>query len=127
METLDEVERLFTEGVREAGERARTAGVEVGVGRDGNIVYAVGAEETKNATELSEKDLRILLESTQNGLLDDGTYLHSNTVVYDKKKTNGKYQVGSGRIVTVAHDTPFVEDIVQQTADSVNSKSSISQ
>ena len=28
METLDEVERLFTEGVREAGERTRTAGVE---------------------------------------------------------------------------------------------------
>lgn len=271
MTDMDKLERLFTEGVREAGERAATADVEVGVRRDGNIVYSVGAEETKNATELSEEDLRVLLENVQNGLFEDGTYLplrrntpefyievvrdhskgkmmvqnfpmaatvehlrqnmeevdgqsygeerphelsiddiitisrkmgdpsyivlqknrryaevvsyydskkkkevvvsidiadsntkppknykhsqhmngydggyyniivtqyelddlqsylNSNTVVYDKKKTNGKYQVGSGRIVTVTHDTPFVEDIVPQTADSVNSKSSISE
>ena len=271
MESLDEIERLFTEGAKEAGERARTAGVDVEVRSDGNIVYAVGDEETKNATELSEEDLRVLLENVQNGLFEDGTYLplrrntpefyievvrdHSkgkmmvqnfpmaatvehlrqnmeevdgqsygeerphelsvddiitiskkmgdpayivlqkngryaevvsyydskkkkevvvsidiadsnskppknfkhatymngyeggyyniivtqhelddlqsylknNTVVYDKKKTNGKYQVGSGRIVTVTHDTPFVEDIVPQPDDSVNSKLSISE
>jgi hypothetical protein len=35
-------------------------------------------------------------------------------VVYDKTKMNGKHQVGSGRIVTVTHDTPFIEDIVSQ-------------
>ena len=29
METFDEIERLFTEGVKEAGERVRTAGVAV--------------------------------------------------------------------------------------------------
>ena len=45
---------------------------------------------------------------TQYELDDLQSYLDSNTVVYDKKKTNGKYQVGSGRIVTVTHDTPFV-------------------
>ena len=41
-----------------------------------------------------------------------------------KKGTNGKYQVGSGRIVTVTHDTPFVEDIVPQTDGKVNRKNS---
>lgn len=271
VESLEEIERLFTEGVREAGERTRTAEVDVEVRSDGNIVYAVGDEETKNATALSEEDLRVLLENVQNGLFEDGTYLplrrntpefyievvrdHSkgkmmvqnfpmaatvehlrqnmeevdgrsygeerphelsvddiitiskkmgdpayivlqkngryaevvsyydskkkkevvvsidiadsnskppknfkhatymngyeggyyniivtqhelddlqsylknNTVVYDKKKTNGKYQVGSGRIVTVTHDTPFVEDIVAQSDDSVNRKFSISE
>ena len=44
------------------------------------------------------------------------TYLQNNEVVYDKNKMNGKYQVGSGRIVTVTHDTPFIEDIIQQDA-----------
>ena len=41
-------------------------------------------------------------------------YLNSNEIVYDKKQMNGKYQVGSGRIVTVTHDTPFIEYIVTQ-------------
>ena len=27
---------------------------------------------------------------------------------------NGKYQVGSGRVVTVTHDTPFIENIMPQ-------------
>ena len=47
-------------------------------------------------------------------------YLEKNEIVYDKTKMNGKYQVGSGRIVTVTHDTPFIEDIVPQKNDSVN-------
>ncbi len=46
-------------------------------------------------------------------------YLNDNEVVYDKKEMNGKYQVGSGRIVAVSHDTPFIEDIVPQDPDSV--------
>ncbi len=41
---------------------------------------------------------------------DLSRYLKVNEVVYDKKKMNGKYQVGSGRIVTFTHDTPFIED-----------------
>lgn len=271
VDDMSEIQRLWAEGVREAGERTRKAGVDVEVRSDGNIVYAVGDEETKNATELSEEDLRVLLENVQNGLFEDGTYLplrrntpdfyievvrdhskgkmmvqnfpmaatvehlrqnmeevdgrsygeerphelsvddiitiskkmgdpayivlqkngryaevvsyydskkkkevvvsidiadsrtkppknykdsvymngykggyyniivtqyelddlqsylNNNTVVYDKKKTNGKYQVGSGRIVTVAHDTPFVEDIVTQPAEKVNRKFSISE
>ena len=49
-------------------------------------------------------------------------YLESNEVVYDKTKMNGKYQVGSGRIVAVTHDTPFIEDIILHEADSVNTK-----
>ena len=31
-----------------------------------------------------------------------------NKIVYDKKKMNGKYQVGSGRVVTLTHDSPFI-------------------
>lgn len=27
---------------------------------------------------------------------------------------NGKYQVGSGRVVTVAHDSPFINDSISQ-------------
>ena len=46
-------------------------------------------------------------------------YLSNNEVVYDKKEMNGRYQVGSGRIVTVTHDTPFIEDIIPQPDDSV--------
>ena len=46
-------------------------------------------------------------------------YLEKNEVVYDKTKMNGRYQVGSGRIVTVTHDTPFIEDIISQPDDSV--------
>lgn len=45
---------------------------------------------------------------------DLSSYLKNNEVVYDKKKMNGRYQVGSGRIVTFTHDTPFIEDIVSQ-------------
>ena len=37
------------------------------------------------------------------------TYLANNEIVYDKAKMNGKYQVGSGRIVTVTHDNPFID------------------
>jgi hypothetical protein len=47
-------------------------------------------------------------------------YLSKCEVVYDKTKMNGKYQVGSGRVVTVTHDTPFIEDIIPQPDDSVN-------
>ena len=53
-------------------------------------------------------------------------YLERNEVVYDKTKMNGKYQVGSGRIVTVTHDTPFIEDIVPQSTSKVNTKLSLS-
>lgn len=46
-------------------------------------------------------------------------YLSECEVIYNKKEMNGKYQVGSGRVVTVTHDTPFIEDIVPQESDSV--------
>lgn len=45
------------------------------------------------------------------------TYLKNNEVVYDKKKMNGKYQVGSGRIVTFTHDTPFINNSISETAE----------
>ena len=49
-------------------------------------------------------------------------YLRGNEVVYSKKEMNGRYQVGSGRIVTVTHDTPFIEDIVTEKQPGVNSE-----
>ena len=32
---------------------------------------------------------------------------------------NGKYQVGSGRVVTVTHDTPFIKNSVSQPTPEV--------
>ena len=32
--------------------------------------------------------------------------------VMTKKKMNGKYQVGSGRVVTITRDKPFIERII---------------
>ena len=47
------------------------------------------------------------------------SYLKNNEIVYDRQRMNGKYQVGSGRIVTVTHDTPFI----QQDNTTVSDKS----
>ena len=41
-------------------------------------------------------------------------------LVQRKKEMNGKYQVGSGRIVAVTHDTPFIEGIVAEKEIGVN-------
>lgn len=51
---------------------------------------------------------------------DFSAYLANNEIVYDKQKMNGKYQVGSGRIVAVAHDTPFIDDSVPQPTAKIN-------
>ncbi len=58
---------------------------------------------------------------------DLSKYLANNEVVYDKKKMNGKYQVGSGRIVTFTHDTPFINDTIPQPNKKVNTKMSLSE
>ncbi len=50
------------------------------------------------------------------------TYFENDEFVYDKNKMNGKYQVGSGRVVTVTHDTPFIDDIVTQSETENNGK-----
>lgn len=50
-------------------------------------------------------------------------YLKGCVIVYDKQKMNGKYQVGSGRVVTVTHDTPFIKDTVSQNDPGVNPNS----
>ena len=48
-------------------------------------------------------------------------YLNNNEIVYDKRKMNGKYQVGSGRIVTVTRDTPFINYIIPDSPEKSNS------
>ena len=40
---------------------------------------------------------------------------------YDKKKMNGKYQVGSGRVVAITHDTPFISNSIRDSAEKNNS------
>ncbi len=47
-------------------------------------------------------------------------YLEDNEIVYDKKKMNGKYQVGSGRIVAVTHDTPFIDNSIPDSSEKSN-------
>ena len=48
------------------------------------------------------------------------TYLANNEIVYDKAKMNGKYQVGSGHIVTVTHDNPFIDNSIPNPAEKIN-------
>jgi len=50
-------------------------------------------------------------------------YLGKNEVVFDKKAMNGKYQVGSGRIVTFTHDTPFIDNSISNFLRIVNRRS----
>ena len=53
--------------------------------------------------------------------------LYETTVIYDKKKMNGKYQVGSGRIVTFTHDTPFIDNSISEKIEIFNSNNKKSQ
>lgn len=46
--------------------------------------------------------------------------INSVKVSAKQKKMNGKYQVGSGRVVTFTHDTPFIEN--NATTDSAASQ-----
>ncbi len=56
---------------------------------------------------------------------DLSKYLANNEVVYDKKIMNGKYQVGSGRIVTFTHETPFINNTIPQPNKIVNTQMSL--
>lgn len=49
------------------------------------------------------------------------SYLNGCQIIYDKAKMNGKYQVGSGRVVTFTHDTPFNANVAQGNS-TVNKK-----
>ncbi len=44
------------------------------------------------------------------------SYLDECEIIYDKKKMNGKYQVGSGRVVTFTHDTPFIDNSISHNS-----------
>lgn len=49
-------------------------------------------------------------------------YLNGCEIVYDKKKMNGRYQVGSGRVVTFTHDTPFIDDSLSHPDGEINNE-----
>lgn len=59
METFDEIERLFTEGVKEAGERTRTAGTTSETGGGKRYSFAGENAATANVETLSEARRRI--------------------------------------------------------------------
>ena len=65
MDSLTELQEMFATAARKTGERTKAAGVDVEVKSGGNIVYSVSDEKIKNASELSEEDLRVLLENAQ--------------------------------------------------------------
>ncbi len=51
-------------------------------------------------------------------------YLSDCEIVYNKKEMNGRYQVGSGRVVTFTHDTPFISISISDPSESVKSENS---
>jgi len=55
---------------------------------------------------------------SENGISINSIY--NNTVIYDKEKMNGKYQVGSGCVVAVAHDTPFINNSILDDNGNIN-------
>lgn len=57
---------------------------------------------------------------------DFSKYLKGCEIIYDKKKMNGRYQVGSGRVVTFTHDTPFINNSISDSDKNVNRKFSLS-
>ena len=61
VESLEEIERLFTEGVREAGERTRTAGVETEKTTvEGRKVYAFKGYAEDGKKYMRKISLRVL-------------------------------------------------------------------
>ena len=61
VESLEEIERLFTEGVREAGERTRTAGVETNTKTTRK--YSVEQSRDKITVGMSDSDRTQILQS----------------------------------------------------------------
>ena len=72
MDSLDEIEQLFYEGVREAGERTRTAGVGEAVGNGNEIIYS----STENFKE--DKYFKSQMAKWEN--LKHGSYVKVGTL-----------------------------------------------
>ena len=51
-------------------------------------------------------------------------YLSDSEIVYNKKEMNGRYQVGSGRVVTFTHNTPFINTSISNPSKSVKPQNS---
>ena len=75
METFDEIERLFTEGVKEAGERTRTAGVEAENATVGKKKYSV---EYENAE--TNSDIMAMVDKVKSGNFKDNEKVSLGTV-----------------------------------------------
>lgn len=99
VESLEEIERLFTEGVREAGERTRTAGVET-------------------VTRMNESDAQVTYsseESVDTELLD---FYHSVMAMEDKR-TVGKRKKNLGKI-SGNHANIIAETIKKETGETTD-------
>ena len=110
MESLDEIERLFTEAVQEAGERTRTAGVETENTGEIGIKYSLALNaksEVKKA--LKDKNYRneiLLAENTPRLLLGvkgvrdlplvmNASHIREN-IFTEKEAQNNGFRVGKG-------------------------------
>ena len=87
MESLEEIERLFTEGVREAGERTRTAGVGEVAKREGDIIYSLSKSKEQslkeNLRKLGEKRIKKETDSKTITILTDEFTVNKN--IYSSK------------------------------------------
>lgn len=87
VESLEEIERLFTEGVREAGERTRTAEIGEVAKREGNIIYSLSKSKEQslkeNLRKLGEKRIKKETDSKTITILTDEFTVNKN--IYSSK------------------------------------------
>ena len=78
VESLEEIERMFTEGVKEAGERARTAGVEAEIAGDGGKKFQAQPSKTNpqqlDPRTVTREDVEKLLEAVKAKEIYGDTY-----------------------------------------------------
>lgn len=87
VESLEEIERLFTEGVREAGERTRTAEIGEAVQGEGDIIYSLSKSKEQSLKEslrkLGEKRIKKETDSKTITILTDEFTVDKN--IYSSK------------------------------------------
>jgi hypothetical protein len=87
VESLEEIERLFTEGVREARERTRTAEIGEVAKREGDIIYSLSKSKEQslkeNLRKLGEKRIKKEADSKTITILTDEFTANKN--IYSSK------------------------------------------
>lgn len=87
VESLDEIERLFTEGAKEAGERARAAEIGEVVQGEGDVIYSLSKSKEQslkeNLRKLGEKRIKKETDSKTITILTDEFTINKN--IYSSK------------------------------------------